>query len=221
MKRRLLPLALVVVWTAALDLEGARPIENLAPVSLPSTKPSEDQLIQQALQKAQSSQDYEIGPSDLLKITVYQEKDMDLELRVSQNGTIPFPLIGTVKVGKLSVSNAVQLLQNKLSTYLINPQVSILIKEYRDRKIFVLGEVKNSGAYPLPNDVPLTVLEAISLAGGFTDIAAIDKTRVMRKQGDSLETLYDDLSKITKSKDKRDALTLVPNDVVYVPQTFF
>ncbi len=209
-----------LLLTASLD--AAKPPETLPPGGTHvAVQISQDQLLQQALQKVQSSQDYEIGPSDLLKITVYQEKDMDLELRVSQNGTIPFPLIGTVKIGKLTVANAVQMLQTQLAVYLVNPQVSILIKEYRDRKIFVLGEVKNSGAYPLPNDVPLTVLEAISLAGGFSDIAAIDKTRVMRKQGDKLETIYVDLSQITKNKHQRDALTLSANDIVFVPQTFF
>ena len=177
--------------------------------------------LQNAIAEVEGEQEYQIGPSDLLKIMVYQEPEMDRELRVSQNGSIPFPLVGTVKVGGLNVGEAVGLLQQKLSDYLVNPQVTILIKEYKKRKIFVLGEVKNAGAFQLPSDTPMTVLEAISLAGGFTDIAAPDKTRVLRKQNGKLETISDDLAKITKSKDQRDAITLRSNDIVFVPQTFF
>jgi len=177
--------------------------------------------LQNAIAEVEGEQEYQIGPSDLLKIMVYQEPEMDRELRVSQNGLIPFPLVGTVKVGGLNVGQAVSLLQDKLGDYLVNPQVTILIKEYKKRKIFVLGEVKNAGAFQLPSDTPMTVLEAISLAGGFTDIAAPDKTRVLRKQNGKLETISDDLAKITKSKDQRDAITLRSNDIVFVPQTFF
>ncbi|MDD5658180.1 MAG: polysaccharide export protein, partial [Elusimicrobia bacterium] len=124
--------------------------------------------------------DYSIGGADLLEIQVFQQEELDRKLRVSQNGSITFPLVGTVQVGGLSAAQAEEALKAKLKEYLINPQVTIFIREYGNKKVFVLGEVSKPGSFELPTESKLTVLEAISLAGGFTGIAAPDRTKVIR-----------------------------------------
>lgn len=123
--------------------------------------------------------EYRIGKNDLLEISVYQEPDLYKTVRVSEQGMISFPLIGNISV----VGMAVKDLQDKLTEllerdYLVNPQVSVFIKEYS--KVSVLGEVGRPGAYELKSG--LTAIEAIALAGGFKDSA--DEAKVMLSRED-------------------------------------
>ncbi len=165
--------------------------------------------------------DYKIGGADLIEITVYQQADMDRKLRVSQNGTVSLPLIGVVKVGGLSINEAEATLSEKLKEFVINPQVTIFIREYGNKKVFILGEVKSPGSYELPTESKLTVLEAITLAGGFTPIAAPDRTKVIRNVNGQSQNFTIEVSAITKHGRKDQDIQLEPNDVVVVPQSFF
>lgn len=183
---------------------------------------AEHAAIQSALQQIQIKKaDYRIGSADLLEFTVYQQAELDRRLRVSQNGTISFPLIGAVRVGGLTVNEAEAAISAKLQEFLVNPQITIFIKEYGNKKVFILGEVKSPGSFELPTESKLTVLEAISLAGGFTPIAAPDRTKVIRNLEGRSESYTVEVSAITKHGEKHKDISLEPNDVVYVPQSFF
>ncbi|NBT48737.1 MAG: polysaccharide export protein, partial [Actinobacteria bacterium] len=90
--------------------------------------------------------DYQLRPLDLLDIRVFQEDDLTMTNKVSQAGTLTFPLIGSVKVSGLKVHEAEILVTDKLKDgYIKNPQVTILVKEYAARRVSVLGEVKKPG----------------------------------------------------------------------------
>jgi protein involved in polysaccharide export with SLBB domain len=183
---------------------------------------AEQTAISAALQQAGAEKaDYKIGPSDLLDISVYQDKDMNRVVRVSQNGTVSFPLIGVVKVGGLSVIEAQDMLSDKLKDFIVSPQITVFIKEYGNKKVFILGQVSKPGSYELPTEAKLTVLEAVSLAGGFTNIAAPDRTKIIRNKGGKSTSFTIEVSAITKRGEKSKDLPLEPNDVVYVPQSFF
>ena len=91
------------------------------------------------------SSDYVLQAGDLVDIKVFMETDMDRTLRVSANGTVTFPLVGNVQIGGYSVSEAEDLLVEKLKTYIKNPQVSMLIKEYANKMVYVLGQIKTFG----------------------------------------------------------------------------
>jgi polysaccharide export outer membrane protein len=166
--------------------------------------------------------DYRISGADLLEVTTYREQELNRAVRVSQNGTISLPLIGTIQVGGKTTAEAEMLVAGKLQDFLINPQVTIFIKEYGNKKIYVLGEVKKPGAYELPVESRLTVLEAVSLAEGFTPIAAKDRTKIIRsmRDGKSL-SLTIEISAITTRGEKEKDIPLEPNDVVWVPQSYF
>jgi polysaccharide export outer membrane protein len=182
----------------------------------------EQRILQSAEEyKAKSQVNYKIQAGDLLDINVYQEKDMARTVRVSGNGTITFPLAGNIKLADLSVPEAEAALAQALSEFIISPQVTVLIKEYSNKQVYVLGEVKKPGSIPLPVERRLTVLEAITLAGGFTDLAAQDKTKVLRNKDGRSETIEVQISKITKQGDKSADIFLEPNDTVFVPQSFF
>ncbi|TPW20031.1 MAG: polysaccharide export outer membrane protein [Elusimicrobia bacterium] len=164
---------------------------------------------------------YRISPADLLEVSVYQEKDLDRKVRVSPDGVITMPLAGTVKVAGLGVVEAEKAVTDRLKRFFIAPQVSIFIAEYGNKQIYVLGEVSKPGSYPLPTEAGLTVIEAITLAGGFSQYAAPDRTRIIRKSGGTSANIPIDISAVTKRGDKSKDLQLEPNDVVYVPESVF
>jgi len=189
--------------------------------------PEEQQIIEQRIlqsaldQKNKSQANYKIQPGDLIEITVFKEPDMSRTLRISGNGTVTFPLAGNLKLSELSVPEAESFLALKLSDYIKSPQVTVFIKEYSNKQVYVLGEVKKPGAIQLPTERKLTVLEAITLAGGFTDIAAPDRTKVLRNAGGQNQSIEVKISRITKEGDKSADIFLEPNDTVFVPQSFF
>ncbi|MDZ4185228.1 MAG: SLBB domain-containing protein [Desulfuromonadales bacterium] len=111
--------------------------------------------------------DYQIGPGDVLKITIYDHPDLTTVARVDHQGFILFPLAGRVRVGDLSTAGASQTIMAKLGTdYIVNPQVSVFVEEFRSKKVFINGEVTRPGLYELSG--PTTLLELVSKAGGLT-----------------------------------------------------
>ena len=182
----------------------------------------ETRIIQTALDlKNQSQLNYKIQPGDLLEIIVFKEADMSRTARISGDGAITFPLAGNLKLAGLSVPESESFLAEKLSEFLIKPQVTVLIKEYGNKQIYVLGEVRNPGSIQLPTERRLTVLEAITMAGGFTGLAAPDRTKILRNANGQNQNIQVEISRITKQGDKSADIFLEPNDTVFVPQSFF
>lgn len=171
--------------------------------------------------KAKTQHNYKIQPGDLLEIEIFKETDMNRTVRVSGNGTLTFPLAGNLKLSDITVPEAEALLAQKLSEFLVNPQVTVLIKEYGNKQLYVLGEVKKPGSITLPAERALTVLEAITMAGGFTELAAPDRTKVLRNANGQNLNIEVKISRITKEGDKSADIPLEPNDTVFVPQSFF
>jgi len=97
----------------------------------------------------------------------------------------------------------------------------VLIKEYGNKQVYVLGEVKKPGSIQIPAERRLTILEAITMAGGFTELAAQDRTKVLRGTGEGSRSIQVEITRITKQGDKSADIYLEPNDTVYVPQSFF
>lgn len=202
------------------------PVSNSSDKSINAQEQAEQAALAKLLQSVKTpkntKENYKIAASDLIEITVFREDELNRSIRVNQDGDISFPFIGTVKVGGKSIIEAEQAIAAGLSEYLKKPQVTIFVKEYSARQIYVLGEVKNPGAFPLPTEASLTVLEAISIAGGFTPVAAQDRTRVIRTGEDGKPQNFTiSVSAITKSGQRDKDMPLSPSDVVFVPQTFF
>ncbi len=208
---------------AALILAGcALPRNSEKPASSVQQQEDEARMIQTAYDlKNKTQENYKILPGDLLTITVFREPDLSRDIRVGSNGTTTFPMAGNLKLAGLSVPEIETLLVRKLSDVLVSPQVTVLIKEYSSQQIYVLGEVSKPGAITLPTERKLTVLEAITMAGGFTELAAQDRTKVLRNSGGQNQSFEIKISKITKGGDKSLDMTLEPNDTIFVPQSFF
>jgi polysaccharide biosynthesis/export protein len=111
------------------------------------------------------AQEYRVGAKDVLKVTVWGHDDLSRQVVVSADGTFAFPLIGDVRVAGLTTSAVEALLRDLLGKdYLVNPQVSVSVQEYRSQRVFVLGEVDKPGTYALTGQI--TLLDILSQAGG-------------------------------------------------------
>ena len=180
-----------------------------------------NQQISKEIENLKNSQDYLIQPGDLVEIKVYKEDDMERTLRISTNGAITFPLIGNIKIAGLTVSEAEQKLENNLQAYLKAPSVSFLIKEYANKTVYVLGQVKKPSSIAIMPEKTMTLLEAITSAGGFTDVAAISRVKILRMENGEQKSIEVDVSQITKEGNKQYDVPLKPADVVFVPQSLF
>jgi polysaccharide export outer membrane protein len=116
----------------------------------------------------EDSDDYVIGPKDVIEISVFGEPDLSKTIEVGPQGTIRFPLLREVKLLNLTVRQAEKKMETLLGErFLVDPQVSIQVKQYMSQRVYVLGTIKNPGYYPLKGRT--TLLEIISAAGGITD----------------------------------------------------
>ena len=166
--------------------------------------------------------DYKLRPLDLVDIRVFQEDDLTMTNKVSQAGTLTFPLIGSVKVSGLRVQEAEQLITDKLKDgYIRNPQVTILVKEYAARRVSVLGEVKKPGTVEIPPEEALTLLQAVAYAGGFQNVAKTDEV-IVRRIIDGKETKSKvNATRLMRADAAETDYPLEPGDIVYVPTRFF
>lgn len=169
--------------------------------------------------------DYLIGPGDVLKIDVYDHPDLSTVARVGNDSSIIFPLAGRLVIGGLSTSKAADAIAKKLDgVYIVNPQVSVFVEQFKSKKIVIIGEVVKPGLYDLSG--PTSLLELISLAGGPTRGAGQSATIVRIVKGDEAnkETITVDVADLTKAghdavdvplKDG-DTVTISKAGVVYV-----
>ncbi|MFH1260113.1 MAG: polysaccharide biosynthesis/export family protein [Elusimicrobiota bacterium] len=161
--------------------------------------------------------DYIVRPQNVLEINVYGEEDLSKTVQLSASGDISCPLLGRVKVAGMSPAEIEEKLARLYQEYLVKPDISVLVKEYSN--FYVYGQVVKPGAYKLEGDV--TILEAITLAGGLTPIANPDGVKVIRVEGGREQLIKVKVSDITKRGDKSKDIILKPNDVVVVPESIF
>lgn len=127
--------------------------------------------------------DYRLGPGDLLRVNVFGSPELSSEVRVSESGNITYPLIGQVQVAGKSPAQVEAMLVRQFAEggYLRQPQVSVLVTEYRSQKVSVLGHVTKPGQYSLQSASRL--LDVLAEAGGPINEEAADTATLMRKDG--------------------------------------
>lgn len=165
---------------------------------------------------AEDEADRKIAASDTIMIEVFREKDLTLECRVQAGGTITYPLLGNVAVAGKTTAEVVGFLKEKLGEFLVDPQVTVNVKEYRQRTVLVMGAVMKAGAIKLLPEQKMDILEAIAEAGGFSREANKSKIELTRN-GKTKTYKYDQLRKETDPKKK---VWLEPGDVIDVKESF-
>jgi polysaccharide export outer membrane protein len=168
---------------------------------------------------------YTIAVTDSLQVSVFGEEELSRVSRVDARGMINLPLIGEVRVFGLTLREAEQAIGNAYrdGRYLRNPQVTVTVEVYAVREISVQGQVKNPQRVVLAAESSMTVLEAITKCGGFTDSAKGTEVRVTRVGADGKVKVFTvDIDSLIKGKGgakaEDDSLLLLPGDIIYVPE---
>jgi polysaccharide export outer membrane protein len=165
--------------------------------------------------------DYVLTANDIVHVKVYQEDDLDAKVRISKDGTIVLALLGTVKVGGQTREQAAHHIRDLLAEkYLVNPQVSLDIVEYAKRRFTVLGQVQRPGTYEMPGDESVNLLQAISMAGGYTRLGTGRGVTVQRGQGPDKQVLKRDADSMAKNKDTEN-FEIMADDIITVSEKIF
>ena len=187
------------------EVPPSQPEEQKEPETPPEQKESKGQL------------EYVIGEEDILFIAVWQNPDLTQDAIVRPDGKISFPLIGDVLTKGRTVSELDQEVTKRLKEYIRQPEVSISIKKLGGNKVMVLGEVSKPGVYAVTGTK--TILEAISLAGGFTKDSVASSVVLIRGGFESPQAQRLDLSKALTGGARLN-VALVTEDIIFVPKKF-
>lgn len=162
---------------------------------------------------------YKLRPMDLIKVQVFQEPELDRELRVSQDQTIVVPLIGVVNVKDRTVRET-ELLVTELyqRDYLVNPQINITVTEYSQRTINVLGQVNAPGSVVIPPEKNINLLDAITRAGGFTRLANRNKVSLTRTKPDGQTVNFTIDADQLVTGDTNNRSPVQDGDTIFVPE---
>jgi polysaccharide export outer membrane protein len=159
---------------------------------------------------------YRIGPGDLLELKVFEVDQLSQTVRVSEDGSITLPLLGRVVVEGLTQEGVVQKLTGLLQAkYVKKPQVTIFIKEYKNQQVAVIGAVENAGSYELVGRKNL--LQIISMAGGFTEMAGNDVFILREGPDGKTASIIIDLKDLLGNGNQALNVPIEPNDVINVP----
>ncbi len=157
-----------------------------------------------------------LGPGDVFEVRVYNEAALSGVHQIEEDGSFEFPLVGRVDANGKTVRAIGSLITERLKDgYLVAPSVSVLVKQYNSRKIFVLGKVKNPGTFPYASD--MNIVEAIALAGGFSPTANSDFVVVTREVEGQETRIPVPVGQISKGLAAN--LELQSGDIIYIPDS--
>lgn len=170
--------------------------------------------------------DYQIAVRDTIQFQIYNQVDVTTVQRVTANGEVRLPLIGTVKVAQLTLRAAEHLLEKlyRDGGYYVNPQVILSVQQYDDKFVAVLGQVKDPARIPMDSETTtIGILHAITEVGGFTRVAQTDAVQVLRKGADGKDErlIVNTNALLTPTSGQTDEFQLLPGDIVFVPERVF
>ena len=158
--------------------------------------------------------DYQIGPEDVLDISVWKNPELSRKVPVRPDGKISLPLVNDIQAAGLTPSELREQLAKKLAEFVPTPEVAVIVSEVQSLKVSVVGAVKTPGRFLLKS--PATVLECIALAQGLTEFANRDKIVVLRQQGNGTQRIPFNYRKVAESSDQ-DNFVVKPGDIIVVP----
>lgn len=158
--------------------------------------------------------EYRLGPEDVIEVFVWKEPELSTTVMVRPDGKISLPLIGELEASGKTGVELQEEVSRKLRQYVSDPIVNVMVKQINSPKISVLGEVRKPDVYKIKHKI--TVLDAIALAGGFTEFAKRDKVIVIRNGSSGRERIKVNLKQLIKQDSKDEMFYLQPFDTVYV-----
>jgi polysaccharide export outer membrane protein len=166
---------------------------------------------------------YRIGVDDIVQVSVWRNPELGITVPVRPDGMISVPLVGDVAAGGRTPSEVSKDIQEKLATYVRDPQVAVILTDLRSHEY--LSRVRVTGAVRQPISIPfrpgMTVLDAVLAAGGVTEFAAADRSDLYRKNADETHTYPVRLDRILGRGDLSTNYPVSPGDVITVPERTF
>jgi protein involved in polysaccharide export with SLBB domain len=162
--------------------------------------------------------DERLGVDDVFTVRIVGEQDLSGQYRVAADGTIDFPYVGRLEVAGQRPGEVQRQLTKRLKEgYLRDPQVTVLVQEWNSRKVNVLGQVSKAG--PVVYFPGMTIVDAISAAGGFTEIAAKNSVHLRREQAGKVLTRSYRVADISEGRAPN--VVILPGDVLVVEERLF
>lgn len=169
------------------------------------------------------AKEYRIGVDDMVKVSVWKNPDLSVEVPVRPDGKITVPLIGDVAVGGKVPSEVAKLIKSRLSDYVREPQVTVILSQLRSHEF--ISRIRVTGAVNKPRSMPyrqgMTVLDAVLESGGINKFASPNKTKLYRKKDGKSTLMPVKLKNILKKGDLKTNYDLLPGDVITVPERGF
>ena len=166
-------------------------------------------------QSVNTANHYLIGPTDILQIYVWKEPELTRDVTVMPDGKITFPLIGEIQAQGRTVTDLKKTISDKLENYVTAPEVTVIVNESRSRRIYTQGKLNRPGPYPLEPD--MTVLQAISTAGGFAEWADEKRILIIRRDGGKEVQIRFNYKEYISGENLEQNILLKPNDTIVVP----
>jgi len=190
---------------------SARPAAQ-SNVTVPAAKPPAEKP---PVKAATEDPNYMIGAQDVLDISVWKEPELTLSVPVRPDGKISIPLLNDVQAAGLTPTQLAMRITTDLKKYVTNPQVTIIVTQINSQRIYILGEVSRAGAYPLLPQ--MTMLQALSSAGGFTQFANLKKIYMFRVE-DGKQVKYPfNYKDVVNGKRPDENVILRAGDTIVVP----
>src|SRR6267378_316607 len=159
--------------------------------------------------------EYKIGPQDVLRIDVWKEAEVSRSVPVRPDGKISLALLNDVQAAGLTPMQLGSAITEKLQKFISEPQVTVIVASINSQRIFVVGEVSRTGTYTLlPN---MTVMDALSSAGGFTPFAKRTKIYILRKENGKVSSIPFNYKEAIKGRRPEQDIALKPGDRIVVP----
>ena len=158
---------------------------------------------------------YHIQPGDVLEIAVWREEGLQKEVVVRPDGRLSFPLVGEVKASGKSLEQLQNEVAGMLKRYIPDPSVTVGVKHLAGNKVYVIGKVTRPGEFVVTRNVD--VVQALSMAGGMTPYAAVNKIRILRRSNNEQTAIPFAYGDIEKGDDLEQNILLQAGDIVLVP----
>ncbi len=168
-----------------------------------------------AQQVAAPDDAYKVLPGDVLQVSVWKEKDLQIDVLVRPDGAFSFPLAGDISAKNRSVLELQGELTKRLSRYISDPVLTVSVKQVLGNKIYVIGQVARPGVFVVNPQVD--VLQALSMAGGGTPFASLNDIKILRREGKAQSAIPFRYDEVVKGRNLQQNIMLQSGDVVVVP----
>jgi polysaccharide biosynthesis/export protein len=159
--------------------------------------------------------EFVIGAEDLLTVLFWRDKELSGDVTVRSDGMITLPLVGDVQAAGRTATQLSEDIKNLSARFLTEPVVNVFVRQVNSRKVYITGEVKMPGMYPLTS--PRTVIQLIAMAGGVLEFAKTGDIRVLRKDGNVSRAFRFNYDNVARGQSLEQNLELRPGDTVVVP----